>query len=124
MWEKVLSLYYNTGRVGECPNCGKESVSITEIVLNSRISYDIKCSSCGACAHIDGTTTEKIKIICIMQVDKYQIIKFKEKPSCDFKKVKIGEQIFNPIPAMDTTNCIAIESKEDHSGIKVIEFIG
>lgn len=63
------------------------------------------------------------EIICITQVDKYQIIKFKEKPRHDFRKVKIGKQIFNPIPAMDTTNCIAIESADDHSDIKTIEFL-
>lgn len=64
-----------------------------------------------------------IEIIDITQIRKYQVIRFKKRPEHDFKKIKIGDKIFDPITTFDIPNCVAIESTDDHSNIKEIELL-
>lgn len=64
-----------------------------------------------------------IKIIDITQIRKYQVIRFKNMPKSDFKKIKINDKIYKPIIAFDMPNCVAIESTEDHSKVTEIELL-
>lgn len=64
-----------------------------------------------------------LEIISITQIEKYQVIRLKENPKKDFKQIKIGNDVFDPIVAFDMPNCIAIESSKDYSQIKEIELL-
>lgn len=64
-----------------------------------------------------------IKILAIVKLMKYQVIKFEHQPSHGYRWLKIGDKIYKPVTVFDAENCIAIESDDDISGIGYIEFL-
>lgn len=64
-----------------------------------------------------------IKILSMVKIMKYQVIKFEHQPSHDYRWLKLGGKVYKPVAVFDTENCIAIESDDDISGLEYIEFL-
>lgn len=60
-------------------------------------------------------------------IHKYWIFPTKEPLSFDeqygVSKIKIGEDLHNPVPVMDGHNVVAIQSDKDYSDVRYIELI-
>jgi predicted RNA-binding Zn-ribbon protein involved in translation (DUF1610 family) len=53
-WLNILLKYDKTGYVGSCPECGEETVSVTEHAhKNGTKSITFKCETCKKGAHFN-----------------------------------------------------------------------
>lgn len=63
-----------------------------------------------------------IKILNSFIIGKYRVFKLSTMPTKPYSHIKIGEDIFIPVPIFDMKNCVAIESTRNFNST-TIEFI-
>lgn len=65
------------------------------------------------------------KITYKFQIGKYRVLKIEPFTEFPYKKIRIGNEIFTPVPTYDMPNCVSIEYTGRCSFLNSnIEFIG
>lgn len=72
-----------------------------------------------------------IKILSVSSIYKFQIIEYDKEPNHHYTRIKLGDKIYKPLPVHNNyknpvdihQHHIAIESDDDISEIKYIEFL-
>ena len=53
LWLDNLIVYIKSGKIGKCPKCKSEKVTVAKYKHGERESITFKCEECGSFAHFD-----------------------------------------------------------------------